>query len=423
MTFRTARTQPAKIRLPSPVVRLEPDAGTAGADRPRGHYVGGGVSELLDLLRALAAMVVVLLHARLHTIGPLPAVRAESGATVALLVSVFSGWGDFAVTVFFVLSGYLIGGQVLNAPRTDGRFWTTYAVNRFSRLSIVTVPAVLLSAAAAHASMALWGVSYTAGTQGCLPGVWDVTANLLYLHKVAVRPICSDGPIWSIANEAFYYALFPLLLLALRGATPRARMFAATGAALLVAYALYERFGESGMLAYFGVWMIGAAAAYPLGRGRRGLVLALAVLCLAVASVALGTAPTIHLDYPLAALVGVGLLAARWWGAPGWVRRPRVKRAAQGVAAFSFSLYLFHMPAMNFARGAFGVPAPTGEVTAKTLTLFASFVLLSYAAGYAGWWVFERHTLKLRGVVSRVVARLRPQTEQAGAVRGVALPG
>ncbi|HEX5872299.1 MAG TPA: acyltransferase family protein, partial [Longimicrobium sp.] len=245
------------------------------------------------------------------------------------------------------------------------------------------------------------GVSYTVNSERCLPGVGDVIGNLLHLQNVVVRPLCSDGPIWSIANEVFYYALFPLLFVALWGATARVRMLAVVGAALLAVYGLQEPVGRGGMLVYFAVWMMGATAAYPFAAGRRALPLIAAVAALALACAVWGRETGIHYYYGIAAMTTAGLLLARRRGAPVWLRRPRVKRVTHGLAAFSFSLYLFHMPAMNLARGAFGIPRATGEVSVATVSLFAAFFVLAYAAGAAAWWLFERHTPRLRAVVSR----------------------
>ncbi|HEX2210120.1 MAG TPA: acyltransferase [Longimicrobium sp.] len=401
MSERPPVMQPEHVRVPA---LFAAGADAAAHARPPGHYLAGGISELLDLTRAVAAGLVVLVHARLHTIGEISAVQAESGPLAATLVMAVSSWGTMAVIVFFVLSGYLIGGQVLNTPDPGRRFWSRYGINRFSRLTMVTVPAVLFSVAAAYASKGLWGVSYTAKTEGCLPGPRDVIANLLYLQNVVVRPICSDGPIWSIANEAFYYALFPMLFIALRGGTTRTRIAALAGAALLVAYGLHERFAYNGMLAYFGAWMLGAAAAYPFRTGRRGPALAIAVVVLASLSAVSGATPTIWMGYTFAAVTAAGLLLARIRGAPAWSTRPRLRRVAHGLAAFSFSLYLFHMPVMNFARGAFGMPRAQGEVSVATVSLYAAFVALSYAAAYCAWWLFERHTPRLRNLISARVA-------------------
>ena len=53
--------------------------------------------------------------------------------------------GYTGVDVFFVLSGFLVGGAVMRAgPAFD---WRTYAIARLSRLWVVLVPALLLTAA------------------------------------------------------------------------------------------------------------------------------------------------------------------------------------------------------------------------------------------------------------------------------------
>jgi peptidoglycan/LPS O-acetylase OafA/YrhL len=49
------------------------------------------------------------------------------------------------VIVFFVLSGFLVGGSVIKAHRQGQWRWTGYLSRRLSRLWIVIVPALLLT--------------------------------------------------------------------------------------------------------------------------------------------------------------------------------------------------------------------------------------------------------------------------------------
>jgi peptidoglycan/LPS O-acetylase OafA/YrhL len=64
-------------------------------------------SQSLDLLRAIAIVWVMLFHAYVLGLGS----PCESVAR----------WGWMGVDLFFVLSGYLIGRQVLQSYRATGR--------------------------------------------------------------------------------------------------------------------------------------------------------------------------------------------------------------------------------------------------------------------------------------------------------------
>jgi peptidoglycan/LPS O-acetylase OafA/YrhL len=157
----------------------------------------------LDLLRAVAIFSTVYGHAVMLV--P-PAYRSWHN----LPVSAIDG-----VNIFFVLSGYLIGGILLKAllderkPFALGHFW----MRRWLR----TLPAYLV---------VLGGVVAVWAVQGKLPAeVWRYccfSQNLLTPHP-AFFP---EG--WSLAVEEWFYLLFPVMLLMLLGLI-RSRRLAMAG--------------------------------------------------------------------------------------------------------------------------------------------------------------------------------------------------
>ncbi len=148
----------------------------------------------IDGLRAIAVLAVVLVHA--HVAG-------------------FSG-GFIGVDVFFVISGFLIFRNLDSAQKagTFG-FWTFYG-RRLRR----TLPALYLVA----------GVTFAVGAFLLMPGDYDGLArslvavllfvpNILFLtqtgyfdHTAVSKPLLHT---WSLGVEEQFYALAPLLPLAL----------------------------------------------------------------------------------------------------------------------------------------------------------------------------------------------------------------
>src|SRR3954454_24406268 len=92
----------------------------------------------LDAMRGFAALVVFLGHARFMFIGY--ASQAKAAATaVATRVSAAPEaitWGHEAVVVFFVLSGYLVGGSVLRDIKLQRWSWQKYLTLRLTRLCV-----------------------------------------------------------------------------------------------------------------------------------------------------------------------------------------------------------------------------------------------------------------------------------------------
>ena len=73
------------------------------------------------------------------------AIARHNPLTVAAYL--VSGLGHQWVIVFFVLSGYLVGGSVLRSVRTGSWSWRAYLLARLSRLYVVLLPALLLGGA------------------------------------------------------------------------------------------------------------------------------------------------------------------------------------------------------------------------------------------------------------------------------------
>src|SRR4051812_31706693 len=100
------------------------------------------VYDLMDAMRALAAMAVLSDHAR-------NILFLDATARLSAPWKIFyfaTGFGQQAVMIFFVLSGYWITKTVVRR-NAEGRFaWSDYAIDRLSRLWIVLIPALILGA-------------------------------------------------------------------------------------------------------------------------------------------------------------------------------------------------------------------------------------------------------------------------------------
>ncbi|HEV2644429.1 MAG TPA: acyltransferase family protein [Candidatus Elarobacter sp.] len=92
------------------------------------YQISRRFSLFLDAARTLAALAVVAQHARTYLfVGP-KALRDPSRAVRAFYF--LTGFGHEAVMVFFVLSGFLVGGSALSAIERDRWSWSDYLVKR-----------------------------------------------------------------------------------------------------------------------------------------------------------------------------------------------------------------------------------------------------------------------------------------------------
>ena len=340
------------------------------------------LSLYLDLVRFAAALLVFLDHASRKRLG-------------GPLLGHLEWLAEFAVLVFFVLSGYVIAFAAECKDRTLGG----YAAARIARIYSVALPALLLTAAADHIGMALKPALYAAWYQGDHLA-WRLGASVLFLNELwwqGVRPL-SDGPYWSIAYEVWYYAFFAAAFY-LRGAW----RFVLAGATLLVA-------GPK-IVALLPVWLLGVGA-YALGKRLRLGPLAGAALVLGSAAALLAffaldgakqlNGPGHHLaawafpgrdmrysrDFLAAWLIGLmvagNFLGMQALGAAGIGVVPAwAARAVRIAAGATFALYLFHNPLLHLYAAA--IPASlTGawlNLAVVALTLLTVFALAPFTEG------------------------------------------
>lgn len=146
----------------------------------------------LDLLRFLAAFFVVLNHSRndfFMMYGDLPIEQQ------GLLSSVFyflGRLGHESVIVFFVLSGFLVGGMGLKRLDNNTFRYRSYAIDRCVRIMLPLIGSILF-----------WGiVCIVTGEQFD----WFLAAgNLFSLQGVFCG--CLVSPFWSLSFEVWFYIL------------------------------------------------------------------------------------------------------------------------------------------------------------------------------------------------------------------------
>ena len=182
-------------------------------------------SDFLNWSRWVAAWFVVAEHARSLVFVDFGELHAPG--ILAKGFYFLTGFGHEAVMVFFVISGYLVGGKVWSLYR-EGRFaWRRYLADRLSRLYAVLIVALVLGAAldwTGYMFFNKYGL-YNHGYAGSIAVLgtapitrmdWqDFLANSLFLQTILGPTFGSNGPLWSLAYEWWYYILFPLVLAAL----------------------------------------------------------------------------------------------------------------------------------------------------------------------------------------------------------------
>ena len=319
-------------------------------------------SMLLDFMRVGAAALVMLGHVRGLYFVDYASVDAKSPIIASLYLA--TGFGHQAVMIFFVLSGYFIASNAL-AAMADGRWsWRWYFTRRATRLIIVLWPALALGAAIDWGGLALFGLNgpYGAPTEfrhiilAPVPERADIATwlgNALFLQEILVPSFGSNGPLWSLSYEFWYYLLFPALVLALFGRAPRRIRAFWAFCALAIGFLVGER-----ILLYFSIWLMGAAILFvplPYQWARHGVPRATALGVVMSTWLAAMAASKAALLPPFAEDMVAGLATAAvvylLQIAPG-MPSPFTARLAKTLVGFSYTLYLAHLPPLVFGAAA-----------------------------------------------------------------------
>lgn len=370
----------------------------------------------LDILRFGAALLVLLEHARAAIFIPYGSV--EQNRFLLAPFYALTSMGHEAVMIFFALSGYLVGGHVLTRMR-EGR-WSTldYVLRRMTRLWIVLIPALALTFLVDQLSISMGHGSLYDGTYlgqivpslptSAEPASYSLTTllgNVFFLQTILVPVYGSNGPLWSLAYEFWYYVLFPPLAWVMFGGGSLPARILSLAAATAIALWLPWEIVRLGF-----VWLAGVAAfivqmMWSDSReglpGRFGWVGFIVIAAVALSSVL--TAAVDALLLGLAVAASLPLIGKQTWASNG------LRKAAEFGAEMSYSLYLFHFPIVVAVAGFVTLPARL----MPSLGAFALFLGISIAALLIStlfWAAFESRTQSVYAGCSNAIFRWKKGT-------------
>jgi peptidoglycan/LPS O-acetylase OafA/YrhL len=316
-------------------------------------------------------------------------------------------FGSVGVSLFFVISGYVIHRSYLR----DSRFsWSSYASRRFWRI----YPAYFL----ALLGFAVWmNVVDTA----------DFALHAGLGHNISANTYFSINPsFWSLAVEVQLYALYPLAIFARRSwgaggmlavgllasSVWRAAAFAHTEWQGLTTFHIW-----TSPIALWPDWLLGAYLAEQHASGRRVFRRPHLWACCGTVLYVLGefVVPLRTMQFSLASLVAaVGLEAyLHREASPG-----RLARYLAVVGICSYSLYLIHQPLMsNYASllSWLGMSHPVAQVVFG----FPVYVGVAILVAWAMYSTVERGGVRLSKWLSTATRRDKhPKVQAADHTQG-----
>ncbi len=369
------------------------------------------LSVVLDASRWISALIVVFGHI-LHMVfnDQDPGIRIHWWSYSLWLVS---NTNHLAVMVFFVLSGYLVGGGVFKTVRAETFSWRIYLVNRISRLGSVLVIALMLGGLFDLIGSHFFNLNGLYDGRAVFPlvsysivdhlGLRDLLVNAIFCQRILGEHFGSNGPLWSLAYEFWYYLACPLFAYIVLGRTMYRRIlsgFVLLGLTIFV--------GEQISL-YFLVWLIGAAlpslswkSIAPWGWWCAALVIYMMLagngfLDPLINHFPIGRLRGLVQDMGAALLFAGMILAVQNRSHQVVTLKSAVFH--QRLANFSYSLYLTHFPfvllacAMAQTWCGEGLQSPM-SVRLLMWSLFLLLITYMYALGVA--WCVEFRTPAIR---------------------------
>ena len=320
----------------------------------------------LDLVRFSAALTVFLSHISLT--------RLTAGFLWQL-----RGFGDEAVDVFFVLSGFVIA-FVTSGPEVDPK---TYTINRLARIISVAGPALAMTLCLDMIGKSLRPDLYGGWGQDGYGVVWQYVSGLLFVNELWYWhvPQGSDLPYWSLGFEVWYYAIFGLAFFS-RGRWRSASVIAAAlivGPKIISMFPLWLLgFGCFGLTVHVrqprpvlgSLLFLGSVAGwigYEIWAAQYGRLMNLVPAIIG--------RPELVQDYLIGGLFAINMVGFGLWSRAGLL--DRLARLIRWLAGGTYSLYLFHYPIMHFLAAALSWPpgAWSTRVAIFSGTLISTFLL------------------------------------------------
>jgi peptidoglycan/LPS O-acetylase OafA/YrhL len=303
-------------------------------------------------LRWIAALLVGYSHIRQNLLVDYSGLRHPGIVDKAIFA--LANYGHAGVVIFFVLSGYLVGGKAISLFQSDSvaTEWQHFFADRFSRIFVVLLPALILSFAvllylrteAANApfmTSAHWGWAMSAPIDSDFSLRRWVSASIL-LNEFISKSLAVDSPLWSLAYEWFYYMAALGLVLAARKVFSLAALVAITYAAVLFALALIF---NSHILFLGLLWLFGVIAKVVFDRHflKRSFAQWLGIT-LFLGLMVVDRVVSVN-DMLLGFAVAFMIAHSKWadWRAG--------ERWGMRLAAFSYSFYVVHFPITLFVLG------------------------------------------------------------------------
>jgi peptidoglycan/LPS O-acetylase OafA/YrhL len=364
---------------------------------------------ILDLIRFSAALLVLFGHTRgVFLVG------IDSVSEPNVFIRTFylmSGLQHEGVVLFFVVSGFLVGGSIWQQMRQHSFKSAAYLLNRFTRIYLVYIPALIVIGVITTVGAAFFADTRLFAERPLFPSgvsagwTWEqIPCHLFSVQGVLCDAWGADPPLWSLGFEWTFYLLAPVafstILIPMQWVA-RIMWFVALSGIVYALHRINASFDQ-----WLAIWLLGVAASVIARRWPVPLLAALVGLALCFVAMFLSRTKILSPD-TTDAMVTIGLTLAL--SCRILIEYNFSSRVINRGARFSYSLYLVHLP-LCILVGAMlerlaGWPATLVQPDGRGIAAFAATV----SAALLTSWLFacctEDYTAEVRRRIARLVLR------------------
>jgi peptidoglycan/LPS O-acetylase OafA/YrhL len=366
---------------------------------------------VFDLIRGSAALLVCASHLRNALF--LDYHQVDKPNLIQKVFYLLTGVGHESVMVFFVLSGFFVGGSVLSQGKVFN--WMQYLIARITRLWVVLLPALLFTFVVDlvvqrnfpelvsgryydifhSVPKALTDYSTSWSTFFC---------NVTFLQTIISPVYGVNGPLWSLSNEFWYYILFPLICCVLGFSGEYSKLNRLAFLLLCISILFYL---PSTIIKYFLVWLLGVFLWYLVNicnyKPSKYFIIILLPIFIYILSAA--KSKLIHDAFLSDIIVGASfsLLALSAIQIKNSEINSVVIRVSEFLSNTSFTLYLFHFPIIILYITIIGINKLVP--TFANITYYLLILLFIVFICYVFYLLAEKRTSRIRNLIQNSFSR------------------
>lgn len=378
-------------------------------------YQEQNFSEWMDQFRWIAALIVAISHIGGPLLVALSAMPAEQRPVPQYFYSFIAGFAHQSVIIFFVLSGYFVGGALCFEANKREPEALSYFSKRLSRLWVVLIPTLVISYILYKIGYSLAPIVYDTRKDNAVD-FNTFSCNIFFMQNVFCTRFASNDSLWSLFNEFWYYVSFFFIVLGMvsKSLIKKITMFA-IAICFLVFFSLFQ-FSNAPLIPYMFIWLSGVYIAWagkPKYLTSPYMAGGLLITYLVLTRVILGTS-NMHgtslisfvADFGLTLLFVKLLINMKF---SNYLPRPILGKTNIFLASFSYTLYCIHLPlALFYSAVTYYLWGLGHEMIADTfiewLVVFGCIVIVIISS-YLLSLVTEKHTNTIRKFVYSRISR------------------